>query len=414
MQRTLFALLGSLLLIGFLPISAFSQDAKIRNSVDEIDPAYAFDGITFTKDGRRIPGKVIEFLLANSGGGTLIFDRLYIQVLHAVPYTLHTFPTGPLARMIPNKYNVTLSSGTPNVEITSDRYELKKGESSLIQINLDSPEKLQYEFEIVAEGFDLSKPNERIQVKTPTNRVTFPEVVDYKDLIGKTKHTVDLCLNGPQTSEVLMGKLYDFMRSTKVKVRILTSRAFFYGQGSFRPNTLVVESAHGSLFLKSPQAIIGAGFDKFRTTSRYDTRLKNFIVIDHEVVLANETRYILGKTSVYTDQASIQRFESLFESLWAQPEGLIFEDYARWFTEKSDISGSSIFQFESKPPSIDKVPRERLSPDHYAYLLRFVSDPKAEQVLADLKATSDAVTKEEAEASLKIRKIPKLLDDSEQ
>ncbi len=413
MPRTLFALLRHFLLIAFVSISASSQDATIRNSVDEtkIDPAFAFDGITFTKDGRRIPGKVIEFLLANSGGGTLIFDRLYIHVLHSVPYTLHTFPTGPLAKMIPNKYDVILSSGAPSVEITSDRYELKKGESSLIQINLESPEKLQYEFEIVAEGFDLSKPKERIQVKTPTYRVTFPEVVDYKDLIGKAKHTVDLCLNGPETSEVLM-KLYDFMRDTKVKVRILTSRAFFYGQGSFRGNNMGVHSAHGLQLLNSPQIIAGAGFRKFRTTSGYDTRVEHFIVIDDEVVLANETHYILGKTSVYTDQASIQRFESLFESLWDQPEGLAFEDYARWFIEKPDPT-AGFFMFSSKPPAIDKLPQEKLSPDHYAYLLRFVSDPKTEQVLSDLKANSDAVTKGEAEESLKIRRMPNLLDLAE-
>jgi len=182
-------------------------------------------------------------------------------------------------------------------------------------------------------------------------------------------------------------------------VRILTARAYYYGQGRFSHITVGVTNPNESngLIQTPSETLVTTRFERFRNYSHFAPWHSPFIVIDDDLVLSNQTKYILGKTSIYRDPASVKKFEDEFTEIWDHAKPISEEAYKAWFYVKNEDSGRLR---RLKIPTLGGI---KVNADERAYLLRFVEGPAADLELQELAKSADPIIQSEAKRSIKLR-----------
>jgi hypothetical protein len=383
------------------------EGSNISSATGSLAPSSLSQGVLLGPDGRRIFGKAIKFTLSNSGGSIVVVNRLYVQVLDATPSREYTFPRGPLAPLIEYAYVVELKANSHVVPITNQIFKYGKGDIDAFAVRITSKDKFLFKFKIVAEGYDVARPDEKYVRETGVYQIAFPEMISYLSLIKSAKRSVDVFLEGGAAYE-LISECSQNLLSEKIRFRCIVDRDFYYRSGEFDNYIVGCELIKNGC--STARFISQIGYRHFaNVTRRRMDRL--YIVIDDEAVLTNETKYLLGDASYITDSTRVKAYCDHFNSLWQEEPYLSEGAYKEIFAISGDIEQSF-----SEPRLCPIRKEDRL--DEYIFLLRFCYTEQSVTTLTQALSNTNVFIRDEARASLEAMKevldMMKIKDENSQ
>jgi hypothetical protein len=320
--------------ISFISFAKGTVDIKILNYSEKIEPSFNFMALTEESQFKKTE-KIVKFLLSNSGGGTIVINKLYVEIISYDSYVEYTFPRGPLLPISKFSYSVDIDDSAEEFLITEQKFKYSKGEVDEFEVRVQAKKEGIYLFKIVAEGEDIEK-NEKYVNETKAYKIVFPQIARFQQVIKLAKKSIKVYLNGHQFTELVLGQetlffLHNKIRRGELEFQALVDVDYYYHRYTGMSRYSAALFAENNYILPY-SAILLVDYDNVRPYfPGPEAKYKPFILIDDVNVLTKSDDYFHGKIEYIVGDGS-SKFKRYFESLWIKEPYLTEDEYVENIT----------------------------------------------------------------------------------